>query len=172
MKMKVWLFNAALLLSLMGAVAVHARSGSGDATETSGGRNVVKEWVYNSDANDHAAGAVVIYTSGGGTYPGVSVTTTTSANSGLVAGVVVDRTLPGNGWGFIQVTGYCATVNVDFDVTAGDTLVTSTTSAKAQPITVAQSTGTASGQTQAMGKMGISLETSTAHSTVKAVLFR
>jgi hypothetical protein len=142
---------------------------SGDISLTSGDRNGNRIYVYNSDAVSHSTGTLVIYTNGGGTYPGISISTSITANDGLVAGVIVEKTIAANGWGWIQTRGY-AVVNIGVANTAGDSLVTSTTAGKAGVYSVAQATGTAANQSNILGVFATALETTTSSTSVKCML--
>lgn len=129
-------------------------------------RNATYLTVYNEDVVDHEAGDVLIYKSGG-TYPGLSVSTTTSANDSKVAGVVPSgTTLAASSWGLMQVSGYHSGVTIGVSVSTGDALVTSTTGEAAGKFAIADGTTTATAQTAVFG---VALET-TSGSTCKAII--
>jgi hypothetical protein len=109
------------------AAIARADSSSGVNTLTDGTRNLRLLVVHNTDAVDHAAGEVLVYKDD--SYDGVDVSSTTSADNKLVAGVVPSGyTLPASGWGFIQTQGYHPAIKISVSNAAGDMLTTSTTS--------------------------------------------
>lgn len=114
-------------------------------------------YVYNSDNVTHEVGDVVVYFDG--TYDGVEISTTTTANNALVAGVVAIKDIPATSWGLVQVYGYHGTITTDGSVAAGDTLVTSTTGEACMTYSVAQATGTLTGQSNSYGILGVALTT-------------
>lgn len=134
--------------------------------QTSALKNANFASVFNQDAVAHAAGSVVIYSSATvATYPGLSVSTTTTANNPRIAGVVVG-TLPASGWGIIQTYGM-ASVKIAVANSVGDPLATSTTAEQAGVETIAVSTTTV-GADRAV--LGIALETTTSSTTVRVML--
>jgi hypothetical protein len=157
------------------AGVVHARQGSGNATLTAGERNQTFVTVYNEDAVDHAAGSILVYKDG--SYDGVSVSSTTTANNPLVAGVVpVGYTLPASGWGFVQISGYHSAIKIGVANSAGDLLGTSTTADKAGVYSVVgttTTTGTAAKSTDLTASFGVAavaLEATTSSTTVKGFI--
>lgn len=171
MKKKLMALSALFGIALFcGSVAL-AYQGGGASQQTDAARNQVLLRVYNADAVEHTEGTVVVWYDGT-TADGLEVSTTVTANNGLVAGVVPDNyTLPASGWGFIQTSGYHPAIKIQETATAGYTLVTSTTGEKAGIYTVAQSTGTAATESRVNGSFGVALET-TSGSTVKGFIFR
>lgn len=171
MKMKYVMALSALFgIALFCGNTALAYQGGGASQETDAARNQVLLRVYNADLVEHTEGTVVVWKDG--TYDGLEVSTTATANSGLVAGVVPDGyTLPAADWGFIQTRGYHPAIKVQESTTAGYTLVTSTTGEKAGIYTVAQSTGTAATEARVNGQFGVALEASTS-GTVKGFIFR
>ncbi len=140
------------------------------SSNTDAGRHAQLEWVYNSDVLAHETGDVVVWKDGS-VADGLEVSTTTTANHGLVAGVVVDRTIDAAGWGFIQTHGYCNSINVTGTVAAGDPLVTCTTGEVGATRTIAQSTGTAANEALIEGVYATAL-TSDSGGTVKGFIIR
>lgn len=141
----------ATLALLLGSVMAHAQT-AGSATDPSNRAEYI--YVHNTDALVHEVGTILVWKDS--TYDGVDVSSTVSANNALVAGVVAIRDIPASGWGFIQVYGYHATVATDGNVTAGDSLVTSTTGEQCTPYTILMATATA-----ARGIFGTALATDT-----------
>lgn len=129
----------AAFLGLAGVV--HARQLSGVGDQTDGGRNAEYLWVYNEDDVAHEEGDVLVYKDGN--YDGVSVSSTTTRNNALVAGVVAIRDIPAQSWGFIQIAGYHPAVTCDTSVAAGDSLITSATGEASTTYSVLDSTSTA-----------------------------
>lgn len=147
-----------LMLALVGlAVSARAYQFGGGTTNTDEERNQELLWVLNADAVDHAAGSVVVWADS--TYDGVTVATTTTANSKLMAGVVpYGYTLPASGWGWIQVKGYHPAIKVSVATSAGDGLSTSTTAEKTAVSTTAGAI------------WAVALEATTSSTTVKGFL--
>lgn len=173
-KVKAVLVSALLGLAVMGLYQskVGADEGSGSINLTDGSMNVQKVYVYNQDAVEHTVGSVMCYVkSVNATYPGLSVSTTVTSNSGLIAGVVVDKTIPANGWGRIQTRGYHSAVKITGTVVFGDGLITTTTAEKAGQYTVLLSTGNAAQTSNAPSVFGRALDSATSSDTIKAVLF-
>lgn len=159
----------AAFLGLAGLSAnVYAQQPVGTNSLTDGDRNGYLEYVYNNDAVAHSTGVLVAYISGGGTYPGVTVSTIATANSPLVAGVVVGKALPASGWGYIKTHGYVE-IQMQETCTAGDTIITSTTGEKGGIYTTLQSTGQVTGLNTS--RAAVALETTT-DGTCKAMLLR
>lgn len=160
------------LLALMSiASSAHARFSNPALANTDEERNAVYEWVYNSDDVAHEAGDVVVYKDG--TYDGVEISTTTTANNALVAGVVAyGETCAATSWCKIQVAGYHPAVTISVANSARDALVTSTTGEGAGVYSVAQATGTLTGESASFGVFAVALEATTSSTTVKAFLFR
>lgn len=151
------------------SVTNYVHAGTNGLTDPDRNGDASLLWVLNSDAVAHTTGTVVIYHTAG-TYPGLSVSTTITANSGLGAGVVVQNSLPASGWGWIKTSGYVE-MKVQSGVTAGDTVVTSTTAEKGGVYTVANATGTAAGEAISNSKIGTVIETAT-DGTAKVILTR
>jgi hypothetical protein len=171
MKLEKKLFGPVLALSLsLTGLAAWAYQFGGGSRNIDATRNQMKIQVYNADNVAHEVGDVVVWTDGS-VSDGVEVTTTTTANNSLVAGVVVDADIPAASWGWIQTMGYHATVTVTGTVTAGDQICTSTTGEAARAYTIADSTGTAAGQGEDNGVFGVAL-TSDSGGTVKAFIHR
>lgn len=173
-KVRVMLVAALLGLAGIGLYQkdVVADSTSGSINLTDGSMNIQKVWVYNQDAVVHTVGSLMCYVpSASATYPGLSVSTTVTSNSGLVAGVVVDATLPANGWGWIQTRGYTDDLKITGTIVVGDGLITTTTAEKAGQYTVLLATGNASQTSNAPSVFGRALDSATSSSTIKAILF-
>jgi hypothetical protein len=127
--------------------------------------------VRNADNVTHEVGTVVVFKANA-TYPGVDITTTTTANNSRVAGVIANYDCAASASCLVQVSGYHSAVFVGVATSTGDALVTSTTGEYASVYTLAQATGTASGEATSRGVFGIALETTTSSTTVKALIFR
>ena len=119
--------------------------------------------VFNEDYVSHAAGSVMIYVlPAAATYAGVSVSSTTSASLGRVAGVVpYGETIASRGWGRLQVYGYHPAVKIAVANAATDELITSTT---------AGSAGVYSSGAEHGIVFGTALEATVSSTTVKALL--
>lgn len=154
---KKWLTKVfAVVLFAVGGSVWALQSGSG-SMNTEPNKDTKLVWVLNNDAVDHEAGDVLVWADS--TYDGVTVATTTSANSKLMAGVVpYGYTLPASGWGWMQVYGYHPAITVVVANSAGDCLGTSTT---AEGTTV----------TTTVGACGaVALEATTSSTTVKGFI--
>jgi len=169
MKLKKKLALAALALGLS-VTAVRAYQDNPILGQLDSGRNHRHIEVLNADNVAHEVGDVLVWKDG--TYDGIEVSSTTTANNGLVAGVVCEREMPANGVGFIQVQGYHSAITIGVANSAGDSLVTSTTGEAAGVYSVAQATGTASGQSQVNGVFAVALEATTSSTTVKGFIYR
>jgi hypothetical protein len=132
-------------------------------------RNANYVTVYNEDTVAHEAGDVCIYVlPASATYPGLSVSTTSTANVVRVAGVVpYGETLAASSWGRLQVYGYHRAVTIAVANSEGDALVTSTTGEAAGVYTLATSTTTVGADKSVFG---VALEATTSSTTVKALL--
>lgn len=130
--------------------------GAGAQTDVT--RNNKLVWVYNSDTVAHENGDVVVWFDG--TTDGLEVSTTTTANSKLVAGVVYPNTIEAQTWGSVMIYGYHPAVTIGVANAAGDCLGTSTT-------------GEATGiTTTADACVATALEATTSSTTVKAFVHR
>jgi hypothetical protein len=138
---------------------------------TSAERNAEFLVVYNADGVAHEVGDVLIW-SDGSTADGLEVTTTTTANNPLVAGVVVTRTIPATDWGIMQTRGYHSGVTISVANSAGDPLVTGTTAEASTIGTIVMATGTATGEAidYPRGVFAVAFEATTTSTTVKAIL--
>ena len=165
---KLWLVTAFLGLAGLSVTNIHAAQIPGTNTLTDGDRNGYLEYVYNNDAVSHSTGTLMAYFSGGGTYPGVTVSTLATANSPLAAGVVVEKSIAASSWGWIKTHGYVE-IKMQETCTAGDTIITSTTGEKGGVYTTLLSTGQVTGLNTS--RVGVALETSS-DGTCKAVLLR
>lgn len=170
---KVWLFAALLGLAGMAVNKVYSECVE-EIGLTDGKRNVDVNadciWAYNSDNVAHEKGDVVVYFDG--TNDGIEFSTTTTANNGLVMGVVANDTIAATSYGWIQKRGYHSGITIGVANSAGDSLVTSTTGEAAGVYSVAQATGTATGESQSFGVFAVALEATTSSTTVKGFLFR
>lgn len=129
--------------------------------------------VYNSDTDAKEVGDVVVWKDGSTFGDGMEITTTTTANNGLVAGVICEHTISGNGWGFVQTHGYHSGITIGVANSAGDSLVTSGTAEAAGVYSVLQATGTqASGEARTFGVFAVALEATTSSTTVKGFIYR
>lgn len=125
--------------------------------------------VQNGAAEVLEVGDVVVFQID--TTYGIEVVETTTANNGLVAGVIAQKDCAVGDTCVVQTRGYNGAVNVDVATSAGDTLVTSGTGEFSTVYTVAQSTGTSANQSRAAGPFAVALEATTSSTTVKAFLF-
>lgn len=162
-----------LFTLLAGFVSMTYASGAvgtaGAAEDAS--RSAEYMYVYNADRVSHPVGSVMVFNAPATNYPGLEVSTTTTANNSLVAGVVALNAIPATGWGFIQTYGYHPAVKIAQANTAGDILVTTTTAESSGLFTIAMATGTATQEgKQAYGPFAITLETTTSSTTVKAFI--
>ncbi len=127
--------------------------------------------VYNADDVTHEVGDVVVFAANS-TYD-LAITTTTTANNGLVAGVIAGQDCAAATFCRVQVAGYHGGVTIGVANSAGDSLVTSTTGEAAGVYSVVQATGIAgSNQATTFGVFGVALEATTSSTTVKAWLMR
>lgn len=133
-------------------------------------RNRELLWVYNADNVAHEVGDVVVWTDGS-ISDGVEITTTTTGNNGLVAGVVAMSDIPATTWGFIQTHGYHSGITITGSVAAGDSLVTSGTGEAGATYTIAQATGTAANQAIIRGVFAAALA-SDSGGVVKGFIYR
>lgn len=164
------LLVSALMFTAITQKKADAYQFTGISSNTDAGRHRQLLWVYNPDLVAHETGDVVVWTDGS-IADGLEITTTTTANHGLAAGVVAVQDIPASSWGFIQTHGYCESINVTGTVAAGDALVTSGTAEVGQAYTVAQATGTAANQSAIFGIYAVSL-TSDSSNTVKGFILR
>lgn len=134
-------------------------------------RNRELLWVYNATANGHDVGDVVVWTDGS-VADGLEIDQTTTANNGLVAGVIAVSSVSATSWGWLQTHGYHSAVRIAVANSAGDSLVTSGTAEAATVYTMAQATGTAANEGRTFGVLGVALEATTTSTTVKALLYR
>mgnify|MGYP001576053910 CR=1 FL=1 len=165
------------LLSLAALLYVGINSFKGEAYQlNSVGRDIDSErnreviWVYNSDNVAHEVGDVVVWFDGSTQDDGIEISTTTTANNGLVAGVVALYDIPATSWGFIQTRGYHSGVTIGVSNSAGDSLVTSGTGEASGVYSLAQSTGSLANQAQIYGVFAVALEATSSSTTVKAIL--
>ena len=168
MNKKIVLFIATLgIVGLLGS-RVSAYQQGGAAGTTDAGRAVELLWVHNDDAVAHEAGDVVVWHDG--SYDGIGVSTSVTANSSLVAGVVpYGYTLPASDWGFIQTHGYHPAITIAVANSAGDSLVTSTTAEAAGVATIAAATTTVTAQ---VAVFATALEATTSSTTVKGFIIK
>jgi hypothetical protein len=130
----------------------------GQTTDTAKYNKLLR--VYNADTVAHENGDVVVWQYDA--VYGLEITTTTSANNPLVAGVVYPDTIAAGGWGTIMVYGYHPAVTIGVANASGDVLVTSTTG---------EATGVFNVATTTMAyPVGIALEATTSSTTVKAFI--
>lgn len=158
------------LLAVMGMGAKAFQYGNAALSNTDAGRHRELLWVYNSDNVAHEDGDVVVWFDGS-TSDGLEISTTTTANNGLVAGVCFGD-ISATSWGFIQTHGYHDSVTIGVANSAGDMLVTSTTGEAAGVYSVAQATGTGANQSAIFGVFAVALEATTSSTTVKAFIIR
>lgn len=116
--------------------------------------------VYNADNVAHENGDVVVWQYDA--VYGLEITTTTSANNALVAGVVYPNTIAAGGFGTIMVYGYHPAVTIGVANSSGAVLITSTTGEATGVFDVSVSTEAYS--------VGIALESTTSSTTVKALI--
>lgn len=163
-KRKALLLVAAVgLAGIFGSRLVAYQFGSGTML-TDPARNRVIIQVYNGDVLAHEDGDVLVWKDG--TYDGVEVSTTTTENNALVAGVAFGDIAAG-GWGWLQTHGYHDSVTVG-TVAAGDSLVTGSTGEQAENYTVLQSTSSSPND---FGVFGVAL-TSDSAGVCKAFIIR
>lgn len=139
---------AVLAVGVVGFVkTVVMAEGNPILPQTDSARNREYVRVYNEDGVSHASGTVMIYVlpvpAGTATYPGQSVSTTSTGGVVRVAGVVPSsETLNATSWGRLQTFGYHSAILSSSTITAGDALVTSTNTGVAVSETIANSTTT------------------------------
>lgn len=146
----------------------HARFGNPALANTDPQRNAEFESFHNEDDVTHEVGDVVVYKDDD--HDGVDISTTTTANNSLVAGVIAVRDCPADTWCTVQTKGYHSAITVTGTVAAGDLLTTSTTGEAARAYTIADSTGTTAGQGEDFGVFAVAL-TADASNTVKGFIF-
>lgn len=152
-------------VSLAGLTAWAYQFGGG-SMNTAVERHQQLLWVYNTDAVAHEAGDVLVWADG--SNDGLDVSTTSTFNNKLVAGVVpAGYTLPASNWGFVQTHGYHSGITVGSATAAGDMLATSATAESASVFTVADSS-----VTHSAGVFAIALEATTSSTTVKGFIIR
>lgn len=145
-----------LFIGMVGAAPLMAGQSGSAGTATDPSRNAEYLWVLNADAVAHEIGDVVVFYDG--TYDGIEVATTTSANSKLVAGIVALQDMPANGYGFVQVYGYHSGATIGVANSAGDCLGTSTT---AEALGITTTVGAC---------VATALEATTSSTTVKVLI--
>ena len=167
MNKKLLLFVAALgIVGIFGS-RVSAYQFGGGTMDTDEERNRITLQVYNTDNVAHEDGDVLCWADG--SHDGVDVSTTATANNGLVAGVALGD-IAAHAWGTLLVRGYHDSITIGVRVDAGANLVTSTTAEAAGVYTIAQATGTAANQGAISGAFAVALETSESSTTVKGFL--
>lgn len=144
------LLVASLLTTAVFQKQADAYQFRGISQNTDAGRHAQLLWVRNADNVAHEDGDVVVWTDGS-VADGLEISTTTTGNNGLVAGVVAQTSIAAGEWGFIQTHGYHGSIQVTGTVAAGDSLVTSSTGEVGATITIAQSTGAAANQSLIKG---------------------
>ncbi len=161
------LMFVAAFLGLAGLSAnVYAQEG-GSNSLTDASRDITIKLMYNQDAVTHATGTVVTFVGAPtATYPGLSVSTTVTPYNIGVAGVVYGKTLPANGWGYIQTHGYNPAVNVASATLLGDLLWTSATAGSA-----AAHSGV-SVSSEATSAFGIALSVNASSAAIPALILR
>ena len=147
------LASAFVIAAAVGTHSVAFQFGSG-SMNTDEQRHRQLLWSYNADVVAHEDGDVVVWNDGS-IQDGVEIETTTTANNGLVAGVVLGD-IAATSWGWVQTHGYHDSITVG-TVSAGDSLVTSTTGEQAAAYTIAQATGTAANEGAIFGVFGVAL---------------
>lgn len=171
MKKKFDILGPVLALIVGTAISLHAAYGNSVMSVTDGESTAEYVDAYNADNVTHEIGDVVVYAAGS-TYD-LQITTTTTGNNGLVAGVIAGYDCEAGRICRVQVRGYHPAVTIAVANAAGDSLVTSTTGEAAGVYSIAQSTGIAgSNQAQTFGVFGVALEATTSSTTVKAFLLR
>lgn len=111
---------------------LEARIHGTTANVRSGYPNATYQMVINTDNVDHESGSVLVWDTGT-SFDGVSVSSTTSAGSKLVAGVVpYGHTLKAESTGMLQIGGYHPGIKVIEATAIGDILETSATGEEAQ----------------------------------------
>lgn len=169
MNLKKMLFSPLFVLAVsLAGLSVGAYQFGGGSVNTDEERNQIKIQVYNTDNVAHEVGDVLVWKDGS-ISDGVEVSSTTTANNSLVAGVVVDNTIAATSWGWIQTSGYHGSITVTGTVTAGDLLTTSTTGEAGRTYTVVDSTGSIAGEGDDFGVYGVAL-TSDSGGTVKGFI--
>lgn len=145
-----------LFVGMVGAAPLMAGQSGEAGAATDPSRNAEYIWVLNADAVAHEIGDIVVFKDG--TYDGVEVATTTSADNKLAAGIVARQDMPASGWGFVQVYGYHSAATIGVANAAGDCLGTSTT---AEAATVTTTAGAC---------IATALEATTSSTTVKVLI--
>lgn len=166
---KLKLVGPVVALLVTGVVALHAAYSNPVQDATSPYGTAEYATVLNGDNVAHEIGDVVVFATD--TTYGIKVTTTTTANNGLVAGVIAQHDCAANSLCVVQTRGYHSGVTIGVANSAGDSLVTSTTGEATSVYTIAQATGTAANQAVISGVFAVALETTTSSTTVKAYLF-
>lgn len=159
------LFVMAFSIAGLSAWAYQFGSGSMNTDEE---RHRQVLWVYNADNVAHEDGDVVVWTDGS-LADGLEISTTSTANNGLVAGVCLGD-IPANSWGWLLTRGYHDSITIGVANSAGDALVTSSTAEAAGVYSVAQATGTSSNQSNTWGVFAVALEATTSSTTVKGIV--
>ncbi len=166
---KLLMFSGLFLLAgFLGTAAYAVPSGPiGDIDNAD--RNATWAFVYNNDTVAHEAGDVLVWADG--SHDGLDVSSTTTANNGLVAGAVPSgQTLAASSWGWLQTSGYHPAITIGVANAAGDWLVTSSTPEAAGVYSVAQATGTSTNESNINGAFAVALAASTSSDTVKGFL--
>lgn len=173
---KLALFTGTLLLAGLFSTAILVQKGKAFqlqsvAKDTSAVDHVEVQSVYNLDNVAHEVGDVVIWADGS-RVDGKEISTTTTANHPLVAGVIYGETCAATSDCLIQTRGYHAAITVAVATSAGDPLVTSTTGEGSTIATITMATGTAAGEAidYPRGVFAVALEATTASTTVKGFL--
>lgn len=162
------LFRFMVVMGFIGVASLAAALDNPIGLATNSEINARYIQVRNSDNVTHEVGDVVVYVDG--TNDGIDITTTTTANNALVAGVVAVKDIAAGAYGLVQVYGLNTSVATDGNVTAGQALVTSTTGEVCTSYTVAMATGTLTGEAISPGVFGVALATDTG--TVAPVILR
>jgi len=136
-------------------------------TATSATANALYVPVHNEDATAHEVGDVVVWSDN--THDGVDITTTTTANDGLVAGAVAINDIAGDAFGLVQVAGYHSAINTVGVVAAGASVVTSSVAESGTIYTFVMSTGSAQNEAQINGKYATCLAAA-ASDTCQAII--
>lgn len=151
------LLAAGFLVAGLGSyMAIQAGLSNPIGAQTDPAVNNVYMQVYNADNVTHEVGDVVVWYDGSLT-DGIEITTTTTANNSLVAGVVDIKDISATSYGLILVSGYTDDLATDTNVAAGDNLVTSTTGEVCTTYTLAMSTGALTNEAIKQGVFGVAL---------------
>ena len=121
--------SSAFILSILAVTVKALNNPIGSLTDAQNDSD--DKFVYNQDQVSHGVGSVMTYVTTSPTYTGLSVSTTTTANNSLVAGVVIGNTCPASSWCYIRTFGYYPAVKVAVATSAGNLLTPSTTAESA-----------------------------------------